>query len=511
MGNLHENIQRLIRTVLSGLEPSGADRPDPEESGAKGEATAKVYREEPILLTASQMKSYKPPRYREMRRIAQKASYFYEPTTRIFYEQALFMADFEDDFLYEGEFSRYYPTYQDMNDSQLRGYFSWRTKVRAGEITHTSISFVFVYLYELLNRIGVPSAEAGFYMLRDFCRAYSKLDSRIDRYARLWLRDYVIFYHLDRALLPEDAQEKADHSLLVLMDARAHDPQEIFDALNEHSSYHLENSRFYKEHPEDTREVVARVFISLSDYYEKNRKNSLCEKLFGRIVGNYYTMFESAVVYIPHTHPDDLYEINPVYRYRCRNGSWICERVFWYSQKSKETGALLKLIDFLMRGAYGFKSTLKKPECAKIFTEITQKVIEEYRREKRERERPKIELDLSRLRDIRETALETQNLLLVEPEEAETPVPQPAAPEISAPPVHDFDLTDAEYRLLQDLLYGRPYAAEVRQVGVMLSVLVDAINEKLFDRFGDTVLVFDGETPELLEDYQEELKGIIAP
>ena len=31
----------------------------------------------------------------------------------------------------------------------------------------------------------------------------------------------------------------------------------------------------------------------------------------------------------------------------------------------------------------------------------------------------------------------------------------------------------------------------------------------LFDLFGDTVLAFDGDTPEPVEDYIEELKGIV--
>lgn len=41
----------------------------------------------------------------------------------------------------------------------------------------------------------------------------------------------------------------------------------------------------------------------------------------------------------------------------------------------------------------------------------------------------------------------------------------------------------------------------------MLSVLVDSINEKYFDLFGDTVIDFDGENPFIIEDYAQELKG----
>ena len=44
----------------------------------------------------------------------------------------------------------------------------------------------------------------------------------------------------------------------------------------------------------------------------------------------------------------------------------------------------------------------------------------------------------------------------------------------------------------------------------MLSVLVDHINEMLFDDFGDTVILFDGDQPELIEDYVEELRALLG-
>ena len=44
----------------------------------------------------------------------------------------------------------------------------------------------------------------------------------------------------------------------------------------------------------------------------------------------------------------------------------------------------------------------------------------------------------------------------------------------------------------------------------MLSVVVDSINEKLYDRFGDTVIVFNEDIPELLEDYAGEVAGLLG-
>ena len=42
----------------------------------------------------------------------------------------------------------------------------------------------------------------------------------------------------------------------------------------------------------------------------------------------------------------------------------------------------------------------------------------------------------------------------------------------------------------------------------MLSVAAEEINEALFDNFGDTVIAFDGDTPIIIEDYENELKGM---
>ena len=42
-------------------------------------------------------------------------------------------------------------------------------------------------------------------------------------------------------------------------------------------------------------------------------------------------------------------------------------------------------------------------------------------------------------------------------------------------------------------------------------MLVDSINEKLFDLVGDTVLEFGGAGPTLVEDYEQDLRGYLQP
>ena len=58
------------------------------------------------------------------------------------------------------------------------------------------------------------------------------------------------------------------------------------------------------------------------------------------------------------------------------------------------------------------------------------------------------------------------------------------------------------------MLNGADPEKASRDSGIMLTVAIDEINERLFDDFGDTVIIFDGDTPEIIEDYKEELKGM---
>ena len=83
----------------------------------------------------------------------------------------------------------------------------------------------------------------------------------------------------------------------------------------------------------------------------------------------------------------------------------------------------------------------------------------------------------------------------------------PDTPQLASP----GDLSPAECAFLRCLLAGAPYETALREAGRPLSMVVDAINDRLFDRFGDTVLIYDeAERPVIPEDYRDELQGMLA-
>lgn len=486
------DIQQLLQRIMS----------DPKIASSSNFAD-KVYRDEPILFTAPQLEKYTPPKIREMRKLTGMNG----SEEKIFYEQGRFMESFEDEYEYRGEFVRYFPTYQAMSDAQLRGYFSWRGKVRKGVVEKTSLSFVFVYIYELLNQIGVSTPEEGFHTLKNFWAAYRDIEPRIDNYAALWLKDYVVYNNLDKSLLEGLADADIDKAVVVLLDYKSHSADAVFTALNSLSSYDMENSRFFRQYPDEVRSVVCRMFSIVSDYYNRNPKKNAREKLFGRICANPYLMFKSAVFHHRVAQRDRVYEMGSCHKYTCERGGWSCERFVWYGRNNKQIGALLKTVDYLMRQAYDFKSTLQPGKTNKILRGKIEKEIARHLQEKRDNEPQKIDIDVSKLQGIRVAALATQNRLLVDkPEEDEPPL---VATELAEGDGCGLGLSDAEFQFMRCLVHGEDYSGVLRSHGVMLSVLCDGVNEKLFDLFSDTVIADDGNGPELIEEYREELKGMI--
>lgn len=496
------DLQTLINTISANLKRKQGDP-----------FTEKVYSDEPILQTASHMANYTPPRIREMRKMANSYEAWRQSVAWLFYKQAKYMEEYTDDVAWQGEFLHYFPTYQAMNDRQLRGYFSWRTKVRQGHVEPTSLSFAFVYIYELLHQVGVPSAEAGFQALRNFWEAYRQYDAHIDRYVKTWLCDYAVYYGLAAALPGTLFGTELDDALCTVLDAASHSEAELFSALCALSSYDPQKGSLYKQHPKELEQVTCRVFSALSAYYEKHRKHTLCEKLFGHKIACPYNMFHAAVFYEASPHPDGEYKVNEIHRYICKNGAWHCEKYYGSRGKNQALGVILKTVDCLLRQSL-YVSPMRLPDKAtKLLTGVIEKEIQAFLAAQRAAAAPKIEIDLSKLGAIRATADRTRDKLITEEEAPEPPEPVMTAAPAAAPGPQEntYGLTAAEYRLLHSLLYGGTCNLPAGEHGAMPSLLADAINEKLFDRFYDTVIVFEDDKPVLLEDYKEELKGMIQP
>ncbi len=474
----------------------------------KTSGSERVYTDERILTSASRLSFDVPEKYSEMRRLAASAEGLSLSESALFVRQGRFMADFEDDYYDQAFFMRYYPTYRQMSDRQLRTYFTWRSAVRRGEIKPTHLSYVYVYIYELINLIGCTSPEEAREKLVSFVNAYSELDPSVKGLPLRWANDMSVYYGIPEAT---DAEIPRDSHIQKFSDPASCTDDEFFAALCALSSYDPSRSKLYKKHPEEYKTLMRRVFASFTELCRTSRKLTLTERLFGRYALRRYILFPSAVFYDARRREGREYVGRSGERYVFKDGACFVEGYPEQRKKSTALASLVKTADSLLRPYFGMEATKPGGTVATLGA-IVKKETDAYFEEQRRAAAKKIEIDYTLLGGIRASADKTRDLLVtedeIEPEEVPEPLVYAAEEKDGGGTEPAVALTDAEKEILRLILAGGDAAGYARAAGLPLSVAVDSINEKLFDEFFDTAIEFDGDAPVPVADYEDELRGI---
>lgn len=425
----------------------------------------------------------------------------WEPRPALFYRQGQLLADYEDDFPYSGDPVRYYPTYQSLTNAELRGYFSWRSKVRAAAFPPAPLSFVYLYIYEIINSIGFDSPQAGYERLLELNRCYSYDDPWYHGNMRNWIRDYIIYYDLDANLLPESRYPAQAGCIAVFDHIGREKSDKIIDAIKQLTMRWLSRSRFYAVHFADMNQVIVNVLRKMAIHYETRCKRNLTEQIFGLRGPRHIHMFSSAIFANPLKRMNYEFATDAQTIYKCEDGIWSVIQQGVTARALRKLNDLLKTIDCLMREAYNFGSPIKTEVSTRWIHNLIREEIAKILALKTQNTQPRI--DLSLLDKIRQDAEDVQVRLIVEEEEDRDD-------EVSEPPVtveSQPSLTPQEQKLLHCLLYDGNLDW-IRREGLILSVLADSINDKLYDIFEDTVM---DDSPRLVEDYIDDLKEIVAP
>lgn len=337
--------------------------------------------------------------------------------------------------------------------------------------------------------------------------------------------------------------------------------ERLMAAINALSTYNLNNSRLDRSHHRDLCHVACAVYVRMARYYDTHRKTGIVASLFGEETAMPYTMFASAVFFAPERHEDCEYRLDPIHIYRCQNGFWECMRIHGSRQKSSKLGEMMRACDQRLRLALDPAHPLKEEKVPKYLAKIIDDEIVAWLSWDAAHQPVNIDIDLSQLGHIRSAAAQTREALLIDEEredgasaEAEAadsgqPEAEPVAdatveavaaaagqdesdePTISteqfgvvAPllaPTPAFaaatpadatnELAPAADAYLRALLEHNAVQAEsaVVQSEQSEDMLVDTINEALFDLVGDTVIEFSAAGPQIIEDYEADVRGYL--
>lgn len=412
------------------------------------------------------------------------------------------------DYIY---FFSYMPQYDQMTAAQAAYYLYWRGEVRREHYIKADNSYLFLYIYEIINLPDKIPPETGAVLLSKLWRAYREDFRYLDKYIGEWLCDYCLIYGVepDWQALAAFSDEIAGKVSLPEFYLRG--DELTYPLIRSLSSYDYRKSKYYAEH---------------HDAFDKHIPEAAVQVL-SRLVAPEPEKFG--------VHPAKISRDGFSGAVACRSVKYKLELTCFplrrsYEMKQLVTG-VIKLCENQLRAAFSIKARFSP---AGIDERIVRAVSEYFdafypdrfahkrRKASEEAEEAYMALyepenkgpaDIKRALAIEQDAWETAALLGGEADEDEMPCED--VPDLSEmPSFSGFDeaaegdlaalipALDEEARRALASAFRGDFAAFCRAAGLMPETVKSRINELAMELVGDIVLDDDFT---VIEDYADEL------
>ena len=434
-----------------------------------------------------------------------------------FFDEARKLVQYTVDKAEYMSFFCYWPKYSDMDESQQKWYFYLRGCIRRDEYPETDLSYLFVYIYEILNLIGVQDAAEGYRKLLKIQSVYGEKYPSLQHYLNEWIYDFVHVYDcgITVAQLLEDLPELPERGLNeLLMEMSVGDAFRIpLWALERLSKYKITNSKFYQR---NNQELISRcipeALCEIDKQLRKKGKGLLDTYAALKIHNDVITAFGGALV-----------EKQRAYTIRCRhyqnglklsaylkNAIRYAENVLRAQQKYSARLQGIELDERSRTWIDAYISSLSKKKERNAFEKKTT---------------TKISLDIEKLNQLRSDSDEVREALIASMSEQEmnaNTVVEVERPEGTV----DGLLTDlvpvqnilirlsSEQRSVMDRLALHSWKMELsllhhELMGLIPEALAEEINEVSMIYLGCFLIEREEEELIVAEDYRDELEYLM--
>lgn len=484
--------------------------------------------------------------------------------------QGEYVADIEDDFSRNAFFGMTTPMYAAMSNSQLRTYFTWRTDVRRGVYNDTDRAYVVLYIFELLNKIGVHSSDEAFSKLVELWNNI-KGKSAYNFLPRL-LKDFYAYNNVSGEF-PEclcTSEENSQRKAAVGISTG--DYKNKLELLANYSAYNIKQSAFWSENTAPIIDGALEEVLKELNVYFSAGGIALDSLICGQMKKDHaWRQFSGAIVCLDRMDGFREVRISPEESY-CKKRGEPTHEEFSFQPQRGITGYILKSIEARLRIRTGFgrkisvnaamllndvKNRQKAEEA--VTNEEFKKVIEravdrfcdknmifpkkkETGKNSFEEEdvyvAPKVEIDISKLSDIRRKADEIAEKLIAYEEapnfEAQTEYGLDEGVDISdiedktrqiyddnfSERISDYTaladeksgwegfsqkLSDIERGLLSVMYEKGDCAGYCREKGEFLETLAESINNCALEYIGD-IIIEDGD---IISDYMTDIETVL--
>ena len=314
--------------------------------------------------------------YRKFQRI-EKDNYWKMDTDEIFYRQAKYLENFEDNYEIENVHRSSYHmfgvdyTYSNFSFADFRTYFSWRTKIRKGEFELIEWEYEQIYINELLNQIGCKDETDVMEKLIDFWKGYRQCTLKIDSVMPNIIKE---FYIISGLKIPYTEIMK---KFPIEIKTQAKDLKDInkgiytdkIDFLNEISTYKIAKSKLLETNYGNLlNQCIEKVFNKLNSKFKEN-DILLAEMLMYKNQTDYWWEPLRNYNIFYKKEPTEPIIIEGTEKYECRNGVW--NRIIYSGNRDYKNiiGYILKTMECYIREYLGYRR-LKLPDESEIFKDI---------------------------------------------------------------------------------------------------------------------------------------------
>lgn len=414
-------------------------------------------------------------------------------------------------------FFSYMPQYSQMNTEQKNYYFYWRWEIRRGRFIKTDYSYLYLYVYEILNLPDKIPASEGALMLAALWREYKTDLPKISANFAVWIQDYCLIHRIP---CPVSELRNFMHEVIAsssfkeyyLADIRGADGESIGAMISFLSDYDWRRGKFIDKSDTDTYKrhiytAMRGLFLTLDE------------------CGELYDTSGGTRILVRNAFPNSLC----THSVKCRIE---IEYVSLLNADKLRAGitAAVRYTENKIRALMGVKSRLSVKELPDAYRSVIDTYFdlisarEERVRMKRETpeyeklyDAPEEKLSFSGADEIERASWKLTQRLVVEEEsdvqqeyrEKEYEMSEvtidshPEEEKCGCDGVDSYGLSEDEISFLVSLLNGDGIADFDK---FAICSMAERINEAFVDVIGDVVIYNDDEEYRIYDDYTEEIK-----
>ncbi|KPB03443.1 TerB N-terminal domain-containing protein [Bacillus sp. CHD6a] len=189
----------------------------------------------------------------------------------------------------------YWTTFDHMNDKQLKWYFHWREEALKGNYLEVDLSYIFVFVYELINYSFNPRASFNVSMLVRLFENYKDMHPKLSNYLPRWIQDML--YELQEEALA--SEWKSSDYMPPVYKAIVEDKKPIDKISITHWKQYINNYRetkFFLDNKNKIYKVFKKGLVLIEEHHNIN--NEKVEQIWftSKRVRNVANLFSGAVV-----------------------------------------------------------------------------------------------------------------------------------------------------------------------------------------------------------------------